>query len=331
MEDYTQYKRHFSKLGWAYAIGTVVIIAAQMLTVFIVNKINPNLLQDMNVGLICSVLPMYLIGMPVLVALSSKVPGQAPERHKMTPGQFLLALIMCYTIMFASNLVGTFLTTVIGFLKGSTVDNAILDVATGTSLWMNAIYMVIFAPIMEELIFRKLIVDKTRRFGEGVAVLLSGVMFGLFHGNLSQFAYAFTIGMFLAFLYLRTGNLKITIGIHMIINFMGSILGVLLLRAIDYDGLMELVASGNYNEQTAMEYIMNNLAGWMIYMLYLFAVLAVVIAGVVLLIVFRGKFRLKPGEIVLEKGRRFSTVMVNTGMIVFCLVWVVQIILQLVL
>ena len=53
------------------------------------------------------------------------------------------------------------------------------------------LYMVICAPILEEYIFRKLIVDRTVKYGQGVAVVLSGLMFGLFHGNLNQFAYAF--------------------------------------------------------------------------------------------------------------------------------------------
>lgn len=41
-------------------------------------------------------------------------------------------------------------------------------------------------PIMY-LLFRKFLLDRVVDYGEAVAVILSGVMFGLYHANLSQF------------------------------------------------------------------------------------------------------------------------------------------------
>ena len=72
--------------------------------------------------------------------------------------------------------------------------------------------------------------------------MVSGLMFGLFHGNLNQFVYAFVLGLFLAFLYVKTGNLKITIALHMMINFVGGIVSSWLMRMIDlteYEELMQ--------------------------------------------------------------------------------------------
>ena len=59
--------------------------------------------------------------------------------------------------------------------------------ATESNMMVTFLYMVICAPILEEYIFRKLIVDRTVKYGQGVAIVLSGLMFGLFHGNLNQF------------------------------------------------------------------------------------------------------------------------------------------------
>lgn len=180
---------------------------------------------------------------------------------------------------------------------------------------------------MEELIFRKLIVDRVARFGQGVAIVVSGVMFGLFHGNLSQFMYATVLGMFLAFLYVKTGNIKITIGIHMVINFMGGVVSTLLLKAIKYEELLELSSSGDVN--ALMQFYMDNLPGWIAYMLYIVFIFAVVIAGIILLIVFRKRFKVETGEVAIPKGKRFMTVFVNLGMLAFCLFWIATIIVQL--
>ena len=327
--DYREYKKAFSKLGWFYTIGSILVLIVQAVTTVIVEKVNPALLEDMNWNLFFSVVPMYLIAMPIMVLLVSKLPGQEPERHKMKVGAFVLAMIMCFALMYTSNLVGTMITMIIGVLKGTPVNNDLIEVATNTNLLTNFIYMVILAPILEELIFRKLIVDKTRRYGEGIAILLSGLMFGLFHGNLSQFMYACVIGFLFAFIYVRTGNIKISILMHAIINFMGSILAVLLMRAIDYKALMELTNAEVYDEVAAMELVMDNLLGWLVYFAYVILLLGLTIAGVVLLIVFRKRFVLRPSEIVLEKGKKFSTVFLNSGMIAFFLYWVASIVLQL--
>jgi len=229
--------------------------------------------------------------------------------------------------MYCSNFVGVIITTVIGMIKGHAVDNAIFDIALNSNMVVTFIYMVICAPIMEEYIFRKLIVDRTARFGEGVAVVVSGVMFGLFHGNLSQFIYATVLGMFFAFLYVKTGNLKITIALHMIINFMGAVVATLILKGIHFTEYLELSASGDM--AAMMSHMMNYLPAWIVYMIYIFVLFALVITGLVLLIVFRKRFVVNPGEVTIPKGQRFKTIFLNFGMLVYSLFWIGMIIVQL--
>ena len=80
------------------------------------------------------------------------------------------------------------------------------------------------APIFEELIFRKLIIDRTRRFGELTSILLSSFLFGLVHCNVYQIFYAFALGLILGYVYMRTGNVILTIIMHVLINSSSSIL-----------------------------------------------------------------------------------------------------------
>lgn len=264
-------------------------------------------------------------GYAVLIAVVKRMPGEAPAKKSITPGQFVLALIMCFALMYCGNLVGTLITTVVGVLKGSAVDNALMTYATGSNMIVTFLYMVICAPILEEYIFRKLIVDRTVKYGQGVAVVLSGLMFGLFHGNLNQFAYAFLLGMFLAFLYVKTGELKVTSGLHMCINFMGAVVSVLLLKAIHLEEYQEVIMNGA-DSQAVMDYMMKYLPGWIGYMIYVLFILAVLVTGIVLFIVYRKKLKLEPGQI--AKGRRFKTVIGNPGMICYCVFWIAMIIIQ---
>lgn len=323
--DEKSMKKSFSGLGFRFLIGTLVIYAVQMGVMAIVGAVKPEWLEDTTISLILAVLPLYLIGMPVLIALVKRMPGEAPAKKSIKPGQFILALIMCFALMYCGNLVGTLITTVVGVLKGSAVDNALMTYATGSNMFVTFLYMVICAPILDEYVFRKLIVDRTVQYGQGVAVVLSGLMFGLFHGNLNQFAYAFLLGLFLAFLYVKTGELKVTISLHMCINFMGAIVSVLLLKAIHLEEYQQVITCGE-DSQAFMDYMMKYLPAWIGYMIYVFFILAVLVTGIVLFIVSRRKLAVEPGQI--AKGQRFKTVICNPGMLCYCIFWIVMIIIQ---
>ena len=79
------------------------------------------------------------------------------------------------------------------------------------------------APVFEELIFRKVLIDRTVKYGEYVSIVLSGIMFGLLHGNFSQFFFAALIGMLFAYIYIRTGRIRYTIFLHMAINLSSAL------------------------------------------------------------------------------------------------------------
>lgn len=89
-------KKSFSGLGWRFLIGTLIIYAVQVAVVSVVGQVKPEWLENTTINLILAVLPLYLIGMPVLIALVKQIPGEAPAKKSMKPGQFIVALIMCY-------------------------------------------------------------------------------------------------------------------------------------------------------------------------------------------------------------------------------------------
>lgn len=319
-------KRHFSKLGLMFLIGTALIYGVQIGASAIASAINPDLLSNTAYALLITMIPMYVIAMPLMALLIRTVPATQIEKKKMSVGQWILAFLICYGGVYASNYIGLLLTQIISIAKGSPVSNTILEVATSSNIWVNFFIMVICAPIAEELIFRKLLIDRTVKYGEATAVVFSGLMFGLFHGNLNQFVYAFVFGLLLGFIYVKTGNVRYTILLHMLINFFGSILGVLLLNWLGDDFMNAL-----NNTADIMTYAMSNLSKIMVYFIYAFAILAIAIAGIILLIVNAKKFYFQPGEITIPKGKRFSTTILNVGMGLYFLFWIIMIILQLVM
>ncbi|MCM1091813.1 MAG: CPBP family intramembrane metalloprotease [Muribaculum sp.] len=328
MEELAQTKKVFSRLGWCYIAGTATVYVVQIVVGYFVGVYKPEWASNMSISLILSSLVTYGCGMPLIVLLAQGMETQTIERHKMKWWQFIVALIMCYSLMYISNILGTIVTTAIGMVKGSQVDNNLVSYITSNSMLVNFVLMVVVAPIVEEYVFRKVIVDRTVKYGQGIAIVTSGLMFGLFHGNLNQFAYAVGLGAFFAFIYIKTGNLKITIGMHAIINFMGSTVAGLLLKMLDYD---KLLAMDPNDTDAMMGLFMENIGAWALFGLYALCLFVLVVIGVILFIVFFKRFKVEPGTVQIPKGKGFSVLILNPGMLTFCIVWLILIVLQLIM
>lgn len=316
------YKKHFSLLGLMYFLGALIIIGVQVAVSMLVLAFAPSLLDNPNLSLLVSMLPTYTIAFPLTSLLIHQIPGVQMKKHNMKPAQLLGAFAISYALMYLSNLAGQFFTNIIGIIKGSPVNDAIADLVSELNPLTAFFVMVLLAPALEEWIFRKLLVDRTIRYGEGTAIFLSGLMFGLFHGNLNQFVYTFLIGAFWAFIYVKTGRLRYTIYLHMALNFMGSIGSLFFLGAIS-------TLEGGSSAMNGFHFLLGMLIPLAIVIPYLIVVFGLVISGIVLLVTNWKRFRLIPAELFIPKEKRFSVIFLNAGMILYVLFWIIQIVLQL--
>lgn len=89
--------------------------------------------------------------------------------------------------------------------------------------------VVIIAPIVEELIFRGVIMHGLmRNYSRTTAIFFSGLLFALFHLNPWQFPATFILGLLLGWLMIRTRNILLAITGHAMNN-------LLVLLAITWD------------------------------------------------------------------------------------------------
>ena len=322
-------KKYFSKLGLMYFIGAIVIYAVQLIAIGIGNAVIPQYMSDGSIATAVYMIPTYLISYPIMIALISRVPVEQEviEKKKMTVGQWIVAFIMSYALVYICNIIGSVITAIIGVFKQSAVENPILNVTMEMNTLTTFIIMVICAPIVEEIIFRKLLIDRASKYGEGLAILLSGTMFGLFHANLNQFVFTFVMGCFYGFIYTRTRNVIYSILLHMLNNFIASILSMFVLRKSGFLELSVAVQTASAEELTSL--MMANISGILLYVGYVMLLLVVVITGVILLIVKRKKFYVNHTADELPKGQRFSAVILNVGMLLFCALMIFQIVQQL--
>ncbi|QXE02285.1 CPBP family intramembrane glutamic endopeptidase [Terribacillus sp. DMT04] len=83
------------------------------------------------------------------------------------------------------------------------------------------IIVVVFAPILEEIIFRKIIFGEIyKRTNFFVAVLISALLFGVVHGDLLHLLQYFVMGVIFATLYVQTKRIIVPIITHGLMNLM---------------------------------------------------------------------------------------------------------------
>ena len=94
----------------------------------------------------------------------------------------------------------------------------VLLLASDQGLWMF-IALVIAAPVLEELIFRGIMLDGLLRiYSPTKAVMVSSLLFGLIHLNPAQFVGGALVGCFMGWVYVHTRSVMATILIHASFN-----------------------------------------------------------------------------------------------------------------
>jgi len=111
-------------------------------------------------------------------------------------------------------------------LFGLSVLESMQMASAGADSMSMFLYMGLAAPIVEEIVFRGVLLRGLEPYGKRFAILASSVLFGLFHGNLVQSPYAFAVGLVLGYT-----AMEYSIGWAMVLHmFNNLILGDSLMR-----------------------------------------------------------------------------------------------------
>ena len=314
-------KKVFSRFGFAYLYAEFAntifgsLIMGLLIKLVWIRKENVNV----NANLLVSLGTLYILGFLPAFFLIRKIPKTDITKKSIGIGKWSAAVCIVYAVSMLCNILGIILNSLMGAITGIGVVNPISEVLNGMNPAILICFVAIIGPIVEELMFRKLLVDRICQYGEGITIFVSGMMFGLFHGNFAQFFYAFFIGVLLAYIYMRTGKIKYTIGIHIFINTMSSLL-MIAMQQIDIYAISSYLDSGD--RESYMNYIMQNMPVFAMLGLIVMFLGAITLIGTILCIVFRKKFYIKSNSGEIAKGSRLKTVLINPGMMIFVIYFI---------
>ncbi len=243
-------RRAFFRVGVALAALLVVTVVMQYVTLFAVTGLFPSAAEAWWLNWVLSLIPLYGFGLPAFwLSMKGLARGGRSETYvsrreilckpRFRFEDFVLLAVVGFGLLYIGNFIGTLLMSVLSSLTEYDYENALASVLDGSPTWMVVLGTVVIAPIGEEFIFRKLLMDRLLPFGDASAILVSAAAFGLFHGNFFQFFYAFLVGVVLAYMYAWSGNWLWGVGLHMLINLVGGVIMPYVIGLLDLE--MEFV------------------------------------------------------------------------------------------
>lgn len=290
----------------AFAISFIFLFTfvLQIVIVSLIAHFAPELADRDWYMIVVSSLPMYAVAMPLSLLFYRQSKAEPPaRREKLGFLPFLGLLAICFALSYIGNILGTLVNMIIGIITGEMPANDLQELTVNTPLWANLLFCGILAPILEELFFRKLIIDRLLRYGDKPALLMSGVVFGLIHGNFNQFFYAAAIGILFGYIYIYTGKLRYTITLHMVFNMIGGVFATEIIKRID----LEALTSGSF------EAIIQNPIPFVLLLLYYMFIGLCFIATPIAIIFFAKKIRFRKADFPLSSKEWVSVLLPNPG------------------
>lgn len=148
------------------------------------------------------------------------------ENKKITPKIFLAALAFSVATQLIFLFVGNIIENLLNIVHLSAVDSTEQATMVSTTVTMF-LYVSIVGPIVEELLFRGLVLRVFEPRGKLFAMIASALLFAVFHGNLVQGIFAFSIGLVFAYVALEY-SIKWSMVLHIFNNLiLGDVMGIL--------------------------------------------------------------------------------------------------------
>ena len=166
-------RRRLSRVGWGVLLYLVTTQVLGGILIMI-----PGVRNSIYLTLAVNEVVSYGLGPLVLWLLIRSLPKGPRQGLKLSPRAFVRTALFCLGILYLFNLLTTLLMLGIETLSGSSTGNLLESVADTTPTWAYLVMVGLIAPVMEELIFRQLLLDRLRPFGDRAAILISGVAVG---------------------------------------------------------------------------------------------------------------------------------------------------------
>ena len=129
-------------------------------------------------------------------------------------------MVVFGTVLFSYGM--NYLFTITGFTSQSAVYQVTVQKQYDVAFAVGLLLYGVISPFVEELVFRGFLYGRMRVYMPKMwAVLVSALLFGIYHGNMVQGVYGFLMGILFTLVYDRYKNFYLSVIMHVIVNLVG--------------------------------------------------------------------------------------------------------------
>lgn len=224
--DLRQERKYCARLGWALMLTMICALVWQVGLMGLM--LAGRLAGGMSTYMLLALVGYYLPALPLSYWLCRRIPVTAPVRRPLTVRLLVRWFVIGIGLMWVGSLTGSWLNDLVYQVAHLETVDLVTETFNEMPMAVVLLGACVLGPLCEELLFRGLLAGRLTRYGQKPAAFVSALLFGLYHANLSQFFYAFLLGLLLAYAYFYTGKLKTSVVLHMLFNFYGSFIVFLL-------------------------------------------------------------------------------------------------------
>lgn len=220
MEEKT--KNIVRRCAWFFFAFCILVLVTVNAAYLLLARFVPKLLENTVALYILQYTCMYGIALPLAALILWRTPKVPIEKGRISLLSFGVYFLLAIGCMLIGSVLGRIVTFLPEVIFGS--ENPLSSLLNENTLLFSSVLTLFVAPIGEELVFRKLLIDRLARHGTVVAVSISALFFALFHQNFYQFFYALLLGLLLGYLYAANGRILYNILLHAAVNFTCGVL-----------------------------------------------------------------------------------------------------------
>lgn len=195
-----------------------------LVTAIAIPRVGPNLIPSLqgsisraNETYMKILMTCFLSGLAGVVLVFFISCTRESRKSGLSGGIFRYILVVVLAFLMA--VLYGFALGVLAHFNHSAANAVVRNFTPDTNLYSGLFTMGVMAPLVEELGYRGLILTKLKKYLPlSAAVLVSSVLFAVWHRNLGQIVATFPMGILFACIYLRTGKLRYSMLLHSLSN-----------------------------------------------------------------------------------------------------------------
>ena len=220
--EFKEIKKQALSLGWPLLclsiIGTVFYYIMQIINMAVFGS--PTAIQEMLGSAIYGevvqiLLSSFMFTIPFIVFakfLGKQKLSDICGYEKIKKGTFLPMILFGIGFCAFSQIASSVATSIFDRSDYNMPEPEMVPGITGIIL--SVLSTVVAPSLVEEFACRGIVLGSLRRFGDGFAIVVSSILFGVMHGNIYQIPFAFCLGLALGYIRVKSNSIWICVIIH---------------------------------------------------------------------------------------------------------------------